>query len=114
VSAIEGYFRAKLSEDHPLPEGVWTRVRFDRVVEDAGEMYDPEAGAFVAQRDMRVGFEAAFDFHVKVAVMSFACEAMFLRNGEPGLGLWLGKRGTTVGGGEGAPSSSRWHGDFRA
>jgi hypothetical protein len=114
VSAKEGLFRAKLSEDHPLPEGVWTQVRFDQVVEDVGGMYDPEAGVFVAQRDMRIGFEAGFDFLVEVAVMSFAYEAMFLRNGQSDRMLWLGRGTISVGGSEGTPSSSRWHGSSYA
>ncbi len=45
-----GSFGARLTQDHPVQSGEWTKVLFDEVLWDTGGMFDRRHGAFVAPR----------------------------------------------------------------
>jgi hypothetical protein len=76
-----GSFGARLTQDHPVPSGEWTKVPFDEVLWDTGGMFDPRHGAFVAPRNMLCGFMAAGHVAIQYAVAIVRLDFALYKNG---------------------------------
>jgi hypothetical protein len=80
-----GSFAARLSYDCALPSNEWIKIPFDEVLWDTAGWFDPQHGAFVAERSLLGDFSAGGHIVIPYAVAMVRLDFALYKNGLPEL-----------------------------